>query len=276
MKKGVTGGPEPWDSCHGKAWWVVYNSSGGRFPVCANCLILAFAGCNHAHIDELPWEPRKLADPVCKTRIWDTKFPNYTAIEPLLQKHTKEIGAACVKLLIDNLELFKTAYGSSHNHQAWEGGYLNHVAEVMNIACALFETLDSLRPLPFKLADALIVLFLHDIEKPWKYTTGPEGQRISVLNKEEAHVFRAKKLQEYGITLTPAQENALKYVEGEFNDYTPKRRVMNELAAFCHLCDVTSARIWHDYPAVENDPWAYRGRDSIMNWKPHELRLRRA
>ena len=52
------------------------------------------------------------------------------------------------------------------------------------------------------------------------------------------------------------QWDALKYVEGEMGDYSARRRVMNPLAAFCHLCDVASARIWFDFPKLGNDePW---------------------
>ncbi len=68
----------------------------------------------------------------------------------------------------DNQERFTKAAGSSHNHQAWEGGYLDHVTEVMNLACQLYKTLNSLRKLPFELQEALEVMFLHDIEKPFK------------------------------------------------------------------------------------------------------------
>lgn len=38
-------------------------------------------------------------------------------------------------IIHDHVEQFQTAKGSSHNHQSWEGGYLDHVVEVMNIAC---------------------------------------------------------------------------------------------------------------------------------------------
>lgn len=73
--------------------------------------------------------------------------------------------------------------------------------------------------------------------------------------KADAQAFRIKKIKEYGIHLTPDQENGIKYIEGEGNDYTNKRRVMNELAAFCHVCDVSSARIGPDNPFEKNDPW---------------------
>jgi len=37
------------------------------------------------------------------------------------------------------------------------------------------------------------------------------------------------------------------YVEGvPDSEYTPGERTMGELAAFCHCCDIISARLWHD------------------------------
>ena len=82
-----------------------------------------------------------------------------------------------------------------------------------------------------------------------------------------------KRILEYGLVLTPAQENALKYVEGEHNDYTNKQRLMNELAAFCHLCDVTSARIFHSYPLQKWDPWSGRERENRNDFSSEEILL---
>ena len=149
----------------------------------------------------------------------------------------------CKKLLKENEALFKTVQGSTHNHQAWPGGYWDHVQEIMNIAVVLYRNLDELRTLPFTLGEALLVVFLHDIEKPWKYEVGTNGElrhKKTFKTKADAHIFRMQKLKEYGIKLLPGQQNAMKYIEGELDDYSNKERVMNELAAFCHLCDVTS------------------------------------
>src|SRR5271167_3580763 len=71
-------------------------------------------------------------------------------------------------MLHENKTCFLEAAGSSHNHQAWEGGYLDHIVETMNIACQLYETLNGARKLPFQLHEALEVMFLHDLEKPFK------------------------------------------------------------------------------------------------------------
>ena len=172
-------------------------------------------------------------------------------VEEMLALVPEPNRTACLRILDDNRDLFMTVPGSTHNHQAWPGGYLDHVQEVMNIAFELFVRLFLCRPLHFSCADALLVLFLHDIEKPWKYRLGADGhlEHIPELRSKAAqHEFRARKLAEYGIVLTDDQANAMRYVEGELDDYTNRRRVMGPLAAFCHLCDVTSARIWYDYP----------------------------
>jgi hypothetical protein len=147
----------------------------------------------------------------------------------------------CYKLNEDNKSHFELARGSSFNHQAWPGGYLDHIVEVMNVAVNLYGSLSTIRELPFTLSDSLLILFLHDLEKPWK-------NEIHFQSKNDKRLFRTSKIKQYEIELSAEQENALRYVEGEGDDYRSDRRVMNELSAFCHICDVTSARIWHDKP----------------------------
>jgi len=158
---------------------------------------------------------------------------------------------------------FITAKGSSNNHQVWEGGYLNHIEETMNIAIVLFEAFDNFRQFPFCLSDALVVLFLHDLEKPFKQDPDVEtliGSYNQFMEKELAdrtgqffnpkaarRSFRDALIARYDIKLTDAQKNALQYIEGvPDSEYTSSERTMGELAAFCHCCDVLSARVWHD------------------------------
>lgn len=192
---------------------------------------------------------------------------HYLTIDELIEAIEEPHRTACRDILDSEMETLRWAWGSTHNHQDWPGGYLDHVAEVMNIAVVLYHALHARRPLPFSVSDALLILFLHDIEKPWRFRYGPDGARERVPGMETKtarKAFRERFLGSHGISLTPEQANALTYVEGEHDDYSPKHRVMNELAAFCHLCDVTSARIWHDCPLRDGDPWtgARRSRTS--------------
>lgn len=187
----------------------------------------------------------------------------YYTIPEMLQRIEGPNRTICEKILRDHHKLFQLAPGSSHNHQAWEGGYKDHVQETMNVAIYFYGALYSIRPLPFSLSDALLILFLHDIEKPWKYEIVGDGE-LSIIpalrEKSAQRKFREQKLAEYGIELTFDQRNAMRYVEGESTDYSSKERVMNPLAAFCHVADTTSARIWFDYPA-SNSWHAERVRD---------------
>ena len=85
------------------------------------------------------------------------------------------------------------------------------------------------------------------------------------MKEKQAQIeFRFEMLKKYGIVFSPEQENAMRYVEGESKDYSSRRRVAGPLAAFCHLCDVTSARIWFAHPLETGDAWkgASRVRDT--------------
>ena len=101
--------------------------------------------------------------------------PKYRAIEDMICLIDEPNRSACMRIFVENRKLFQTVQGSTNNHQNWIGGYFDHVQEVMNIACVLYVTLGALRPLPFSLSDLLLVVFLHDVEKPWKYELREDG-----------------------------------------------------------------------------------------------------
>ena len=65
---------------------------------------------------------------------------HYFSIEELLGMiYFEPARKACFQILSDNEKLFQTVQGSTNNHQAWIGGYWDHVQEVMNIAYNLLE-----------------------------------------------------------------------------------------------------------------------------------------
>lgn len=190
--------------------------------------------------------------------------PPYYTIEQLLGKIDEPNRSACLRMFFENRKLFQTVQGSTNNHQAWKGGYADHIQEVMNIAALQYWLMSALRPLPFSLSDLLLVVFLHDLEKPWKYELRADGQlhhRVGMETKEDHQRFRMAKLAEYGIVLTGEHQNGIKYAEGELSDYSPRERKMNPLAAMAHMCDVWSARGWFEHPFAEHDPWGGAGRN---------------
>lgn len=183
----------------------------------------------------------------------------YHSLNELIDMIDEPNKRCCKNIFEDNKELFIDARGSSYKHQNWWGGYLDHLTETMNYATVFYSTLDNLRPLPFSLSDSLLVLYLHDKEKPWRYIKQDDGSwkiNPKLVNKEiQVEPFVKQKIKKYGFALSPAHLNALKYVEGEKGDYSQKERVQGILAAFVHLCDNWSARGLYDYPKEHNDPW---------------------
>jgi hypothetical protein len=185
---------------------------------------------------------------------------DYLSIEQLINLIDKPKSAICHKILVDNRELFEKARGSTHNHQTWDGGYIDHITDGMNYIRHLYAFDKAFgRPLPFSLSDALLIFFLHDLEKPWRIKVDAFGQVSNpfywLTTKAQFKQFRENMVLSYGLELTAEQFNGLTYVEGELDDYSSKSRVMNELAAFCHKVDVWCARGWYDYPKAKRDPW---------------------
>lgn len=173
---------------------------------------------------------------------------------------------ACARVLERYREQMEEAPGSSHNHQAWPGGYVDHVTEVLNIAHLLYGVLSEMRPLPFSLSDAFVVLFWHDVEKVFR---DRPLDKIVDKYKEQAPGMREKDYRKLAVleligfkTKNPDITNGIFYAEGEVMDYSPKERKMRPLAAFAHMCDITSARIWFDRPQAEGEVWGERRRSA--------------
>lgn len=167
--------------------------------------------------------------PSLETLLALIEEPNQSRCRLIYERHRRRIDAAP---------------GSSHNHQAWPGGYVGHLHELGLIAAKMYAALSEIRPLPFSLSDAALVLFLHDLEKPWHHVE----PRTTFANEELEHRHVHRYVDAFGIELADEHRNAIRYIHGEGDDYRRDRRVMGPLAAFCHDCDLVSARIWPDHP----------------------------
>lgn len=143
----------------------------------------------------------------------------------------------CLSLLRFFTTNHRDAPGSSNNHQAYKSGYYKHINDVLDYALFLYSELSSREPLDFSLADAILVLFLHDIEKPIKYSKDYNGIK-------DSETIRNNLIKQFDIQLTEEQNLAIKYIHGENLDYKKNERVMSPLCAFCHCCDIISARIF--------------------------------
>lgn len=161
----------------------------------------------------------------------------------------------------DHQTRLEHAPGSRSAHQAWEGGWVEHERQTMMIANYLYElfvTTGRFDELPederFSLSDAYVVMFLHDIEKPFVYDFTEEGSIVinNPMTKQERKEFRRDIIERYGFILSPTMVNALKYVEGERDaDYVPGGRAEQPLASLCQVADNLSARAFYDH----GRPW---------------------
>ena len=166
-------------------------------------------------------------------------------LQELLDYMSIEKQSLCRAVLNDFSSEFEVYPGSITKHQAWKGGYRDHVEEAMNIGVALYSALDQKRKLSFPLGDALFILFLHDLDKLICYRE-KNGLFVRVQHHDSVDIPRLLE-QRYSYFVTPEEINAIRYVHGEGNDYHPTNRVMMSLGAFVHCCDTISARIWFDF-----------------------------
>src|SRR5436190_24317867 len=95
---------------------------------------------------------------------------HYLTIDQLLANIEGVNGEGCRRLYDTYRHRFEVSPGSSHNHQHWPGGYIDHVVDAMNIGAKVYDLYNSLRLLPFSKSDVLLIVFLHDLEKPFRYT----------------------------------------------------------------------------------------------------------
>lgn len=146
---------------------------------------------------------------------------------------------------------FDKAPGSKSKHHNWEGGYRDHLEQCLLIA---EELCDNLRlDGPLNLNSVFKVIYLHDIEKLWRYLGWQKEdgsweilykkKRLDLETKED---FYKRLFQQdlEKLSLSKEELTALKYIHGEGDDYGEKR-VMNPLGAICHSADIISARVFY-------------------------------
>lgn len=150
-------------------------------------------------------------------------------------------------------DIFHFAKGSNVKHQAWQGGYADHITECLEINEIYYNGLNKKRKLDeFTLEEAAISLFFHDFEKPFKY--GPDTDPVCAAlqkrnqRREDWEKTKWDMIHEcetrFGFTLSDREREAIHLTHGEGDDYSPDRNVATPLSAHIHNCDTASARIW--------------------------------
>lgn len=130
-----------------------------------------------------------------------------------------------------------SAKGSAFNHQSWEGGYVEHLYQCFQLAEFYYRLKYEFGGIPFSKQSVYTVLYFHDIEKIFKHN------KPSVLIDKDMWLYGILH-ENFGISFSKEEKNALKYIHGEGYEYSKTEKKMQPLAAFCHIVDVTSARIY--------------------------------
>lgn len=166
-------------------------------------------------------------------------------IEYFLDQINPDNRDKCIKLHNHFTTNYSDAKWSLSKHQAWNWWYNQHIKDILNISERLFFVLNNLWDLDYKIEDTYLVLFLHDIEKPIKYTKN-RTHEVLYLEKLWTYEIRDYFLEKYNIILNDDIKLALKYIHWEWNEYSSTKRLMTPLWAHCHSCDTISARILYD------------------------------
>jgi hypothetical protein len=181
--------------------------------------------------------------------------PPKLPLQKLLSFVDSKESAVIRRVYDDYRETIEHLPGSSTKHQTWEGGYLSHIEETMNIVKVLYESLSSCRPVGFSLSDALFCAFLHDFDKVQRYTVkNGKVVKSGPYSSDLVHKTIAIVRDRYMYTMTDEQVNALIYAHGEGADYHSTDRVMLPLATIVHCADIISARVWFDN-GKSHDKW---------------------
>jgi hypothetical protein len=176
------------------------------------------------------------------------KPPPKLSLAKLLDRLEPSKRDLCWQVLEDYHEIITVIPGAQTKHQTWEGGYISHVEEAMNICIGLYGVLSARRSLSFSLADALFCIFWHDFDKVLRFRKQADGSFMATKSYGSEFTDKIAELarKQYGYEFTADEYNAIKYAHGEGKDYHPSDRIMGPLATIVHCSDVISARIWFD------------------------------
>src|SRR3989344_8253138 len=144
------------------------------------------------------------------------------SLQKLISKMAPHQQSVCRGIMSDFKSKFDKIPGSLHNHQAWIGGYRDHVEEILNIACVVYTALNKKRKLDFTLGESLFVLFLHDLDKLYRYEICSDGSIISrdYCSSNYLKSIRQMLHKKYKYVMRNEELDALKYVHGEGDSYS--------------------------------------------------------
>ena len=140
-------------------------------------------------------------------------------------------------------------------HHWWKGGASDHTAQVMALGVSLFKTTSAYEEIKdYTLDDVVLVSFVHDLDKLWRYVELPEPKDKQIFeyrkdlppytqgSKVIAECFR------YGVELTDQHIEAIDHHHGGYSYdlssvYSPSTH-MTKLSTTLNCADMLSYYMW--------------------------------
>jgi hypothetical protein len=146
-----------------------------------------------------------------------------------------------------------------YHHHAWEGGYGDHVAQVMAMGLKLYDLMPPEAQAQFSRDDVLLVAYVHDLDKllryqktesDWKLKQGKVWEiRNGLPGYDEAPKVIAMCAQ-HGILLEDKHLEAICHHHGGFSLSTMagQQTEMTVFSTLIHSADMFSAHVWGARP----------------------------
>jgi hypothetical protein len=163
-----------------------------------------------------------------------------------------------IQLTHDSLkDLIYTMPAAVGRHHSYPGGYGDHVSQVMYLSYKMWAEVSDNTPSVTQ-DDILLVAFVHDLDKLWRYrpTTNPKllekGQKFEYRDDAIPYTDVSKTVAECfrrGIILEDKHLEAIDHHHGGWSAdissvFAPRGRYMTQLSTILHCADMLSTKIY--------------------------------
>jgi hypothetical protein len=155
-------------------------------------------------------------------------------------------------------------FSSARKHHHWKtGGWSDHTAQVIKISIDLYKEISKYDPIKdFTLDDVILVAFVHDLDKLWRYVElkEPKEDQIFEYRKDLPPYNESSKVVaecfRYGIELNDQHIEAIDHHHGgysfDISSVYSKNTSMTKLSALIHCADILSTYMWGDHETKDN------------------------
>jgi hypothetical protein len=184
----------------------------------------------------------------------------YDILPLLKQIKSNELQEKLIKIYTENESAIRYFPASISHHHCWEGGYYDHISQVIVISVTLFDMMSKIKKFDFTKDDVILVAFAHDFDKLHRYEKTKDSWKIKKgINWDYRSDFpncdeSAKVVQLFakcGVLFEDKHIEAISLHHGGFSTklssvYSGKSGRMSNLSTILHSADMLSADLFGD------------------------------